>query len=140
MRYVEDNTQRAIGFMKILKASYAQAYPDRTDRFYIPRETIRDKTEAYNMYKRGVEEDAPDSETAAQLMVSESTFLRLWKQHFSNVTIQKHTPFSKCDVCLTLKSHIQLAVTPGAKAYYQSLFDAHMTAVKEERNKYYEIK
>lgn len=34
--------------------------------------------------------------------LAKSSFMKIWKNYFSNVTIVKENPFSKCHICTTL--------------------------------------
>ena len=58
---------------------------------------------------------------------------RSWQEAGSHVKIPKWSPFSKCSICHELKTRRDLATSSEAKAFWQSLLDAHVQEVNKDR-------
>lgn len=68
---------------------------------------------------------------------SSSSFNRMWHKLFRDVVISKHSSFSKCNTCTTLKEQITAAKTLEEAEVYRQQFSLHMADQRSSRNQYY---
>lgn len=70
--------------------------------------------------------------------VSKSTFLRLYRSHFSDVVATRRTPLGKCDSCFTLHEKLRLrSLALAERQYLQQQLQDHLDLASAERLEYH---
>lgn len=69
--------------------------------------------------------------------VSTSAFNKMWNTDFKDVTISKHSSFSKCDTCTELKDQIRASKTIEEAEVVRQKMKVHMDEQRSCRNQYY---
>lgn len=128
--------QSMSAFLTNLFEDVAERYPDKDER-WIPRSFYPSQTSVYyafvDHWNRLHEEQGY---TSIPEPPSRTSMRRLWDQFFSDVKIKKSNTFAQCDICITLRTKMQLALGEH-KAYYKRLLGDHQNQVRQDRMRYW---